>query len=230
MDDDVSRIVLLSCSFKHKLWAILSSDETVADPNTDLQFLFIIRKYLLQSRNLSRYAVVLATRDDLHARGDGLYVIGGQQLTLNSSGNSAYPSPVPTKTRMARYVGSVPNHSRCAMHAKGLISSAVETDTFKIGSRTMIFDFSDDDPAEAKHFAAYRKLIELFHAGQVQTNPYFILKSACHEHYGFSSSKNIPYIILENSDIVIPGVISCDADEGTSLHPLPSLRASRRSC
>lgn len=91
----------------------------------------------------------------------------------------------------------------------------------------MVFDFSDDEPAKDDHFEQYRRLIDLFHKGRVQTNPYFILKSECHRHYGFSSSKNIPYIVCGETeadkdrdsdsdggqtDIVIPGIITADVD------------------
>lgn len=222
--------IVLLCCFKHRLPKLLSphagaDTDLITDPPTDVQFLFLIRRYLLRSCTLSDYNVLLATRDDLHVVPDhagGLLIDSPLQLTLNPTDDTDYPSPIDARLRMQRYAGTVTNHSRCPISVTRLIKSYKPVPSFAVDARsTMVFDFSEDEPAKEKHVEQYRCLIDMFHKGRVQTNPYFIMKSECHRHYGFSSSKNIPYIVCGEgdnhtddgqSDIVIPGIITADVD------------------
>lgn len=242
--------VVLLCCFKHRLPHLLSPDagtgaDLITDPPTDVQFLFLIRRHLVRSQTLSHYNLLLATRADLqvvpspHATttntANTLRIHSPVHLTLNPTASDVdYPSPDDAALRMHKYAGAIINHSRCPINIARLISSYKTIPSVTVDARsTMVFDFSEDEPARKEHVEQYRYLIDLFHQGRVQTNPYFIVKSECFQHYGFSSSKNIPYIVCADGDgdsdgdsdknessptddILIPGIITADVDRAVN--------------
>lgn len=207
-------MLLLSYSVKGKLENL--NDETASiiyPPNTDLEFLALIHHYLIDSKKLSEYEVYIAGRDDLIMESNKLFVKNGVLLLLQERMDEiGYPGPLSATNRMERQFGIVGYY--CPFDVRKVISSSRTIPEIEIDSaNTMIFDQSDDHPAQPQHYEVYEELTKLFKTGRVQTNPYFMYKKACHSYYGFSSSKNIAYKVFASSNLTIPGGITHDVNE-----------------
>ncbi len=207
------KILLLSYGIKAKLEKFTVSNDLVIDPaSTDVEFLHIIREYLVESGKIHAFDVLIVERDDLHALNGSLRVEGAAQVQLVETPRVGYPSSIPASKRLERQFGDYSYY--CPFELGKVVKWSKLIEPFVVNPiKDVIFEYSDDEPVQSKHFEAYEILCRLFKKGRVQTNPHFPFKKACASEYRFSSSKNIAYHLCGGLPIVIPGIITSDVEE-----------------
>lgn len=208
------KIVLLSYTVKKHLRQLDSKSLLPVNPSsTDLEFLFFIREYLVQSNRINEFDVFVIERNDLDVHESRLLVHRGRHVLCVPGKRTGYASSMSPSTRMERQLGNSSYY--CPFELDHVVTSSTEVPTFYIDAdRDMIFEYSDDDPVSPNHYGAYRVLVDLFEKGRVQTNPYFLFKQACARKYTFSSSKNMAYYLFQDTSLVVPGIITSSAHRG----------------